>query len=171
VLDFLVLAAPRSGTAWASVWLTGQYSVCYHDPLWDWYFEDLDQLAISHPRELCGVSCTGLANFPDWVMRHPAPKVILHRPPAEVAVSAKKRFNRSAPGELFFRNLDRIPGLHVPWTDLWENAAPIYEHLLHLPFDEKRHALLKGLRIETQERKMSPELRQQYARQGALLRD
>lgn len=171
MIDFMVIAAPRSGTAWASVWLTGRYSVCYHDPLWDRHVLDIDAMSDKHPHELCGISCTGIANFPDLVNRHPARKVILHRNRDEVAASAKRAFDWPAPSEYFFSNLGRIEGMHVPWTDLWENPEPIYEHLLQQKFDVDRHARLRHLRIETKRRQMSPELRRRYALDGVMIRD
>lgn len=171
MIDFMLIAAPRSGTAWASVWLTDRNSFCYHDPLWDTHFEDLDRLAVSHERELCGIACTGVANFLDWVVRHPAKKLILHRPRAEVGASAMRTYGWPPPTEQFFRNLERIPGLHRPWTDLWENPREIWEYLMPDPFDAHRHAVLRRLNIQTQPRTMSPELRARYAREGVILRD
>lgn len=146
MIDFMVLAAPRSATAWCSVWLTTGYTMCYHDPLWDWPHSELDQL--HHPTLRVGIACTAVGNFPEWVNRHPAKKVILYRPPGEVNLSLQRLGLPPCPPELF-DNLDRIEGMHVPWTEVFEKPARIFTYLLGIPFDAERHQQLKALKITT----------------------
>lgn len=165
MIEFMVIAAPRSATAWCSVWLTTGYTMCYHDPLWDRPHRELDLL--THPTLRVGISCTGLGNFPAWVNKHPAKKVILHRPPAEVNHSLQRLGLPACQPELF-ANLDHIEGLHVPWTAVFEDPARLYTYLLGVPFDAVRHQQLKALVITTdfvqRAQRSNPAARQQFIR-------
>lgn len=145
MIDFMVIAAPRSGTAWAANWLTTDQSLCLHDPLWENHYEELD--ARKPPGRLFGIACTGVALFPDWVNRHPARKVILHRDLAEIDASLAKIGAESIAGT-WHGVLDRIQGTHVHWREIFEAPARLYEFLLQRPFDAARHALLRTLLIE-----------------------
>lgn len=155
----MVIGPPRSGTAWASVWLSA-----YHDPLWDYFYADLDTLD-------SGICCTGLGLFPDWVSRHPAPKVILHRAIGEVDASLSQ-LGLPPVDATFFHNLEQMDGLHVHWTELFTNANKIWEHLIGEGFDVWRHKQLKMLKITTdwQARRaaQSPAVRKKYADHGIL---
>lgn len=159
-IEFMVLAAPRSGTAWASVWLEA-----YHDPLWDYFYEDLDQLS-------GGICCTGLSMFPAFVQHHPARKVVLHRPKDDVVASlAKMGLGPGHPN--LFRNLDEIKGaVHCDWRDLFNpsTARTLYTWLTQKPFDEQRHKHLTMMHITTDWRArqaaMNPDIPKRYAARG-----
>lgn len=141
MIEFMLLAAPRSGTAWAANWLTTDRSLCLHDPLNRWTVPELDRRA--SPRML-GIACTAsalLANTRD----HSARKVILHRDQQEIRESMARLQIR---GDYDFKALDRIKGMHCDWQQLFTDPAPIYEFLLQRPFDEERHAELKGMNIQ-----------------------
>lgn len=157
----MVIGPPRSGTAWASVWLDA-----YHDPLWDVYYEDLDSDLAG-----LGICCTGLGLFADFVNRHPAPKLILHRDQAEVNASLAV-LGLPAVDPRLFPNLAQIDGLHVHWTELFTNGPKIWRHLKTTEFDHWRHKQLKMLRITTdwQARRdaQSPVVRKKYADHGIL---
>lgn len=157
----MVLGAPRSGTTWAAAWLD-----CIHDPLWDHYYEDLDTEVFG------GVSCTALAMFPEWVNRHPAPKVILHRPLAEIDISLRTQGLPTITPHIV-NNLNKIKGLHVNWKDLFSNPEPIWKHLKESAFDAQRHALLKDVNIQdnwkARQKTSSPEVRRKFAKRGILL--
>lgn len=132
----MVLGSPRCGTAWAAEWLGA-----VHDPLWDTFYLDLDRLDT-------GISCTGVAQFWEWCNRHPAPKVILHRPALEVASSLRLMGLPHCP-QAVFEGLEKVEGLHVRWTDLWRKPHAIWERLRPGErFDGERHALLKGVNIQ-----------------------
>jgi hypothetical protein len=140
MIKFMILGLPRSGTSWATVWLEMEGHNVIHDPTNNHHYNELDDLAVD------GIIDTGLYIFPEWLNDHPAKKVILHRERKEV-ITSMTRIRKSV---YMFRpdRLDRIEGLHVPWTDLFENPAPIYNHLFDTPFDEMRHARLREFRIE-----------------------
>lgn len=143
-IQFMILAAPRSATTWASNWLTTDTTLCLHDPLWQWSRDELDGL--QSPRRL-GVACTGLALFPEWVNAHPARKVILHRDLNEVDESLK-RIGMTACGEQWEGVLDRIKGVHLPWSDLFARPQYIYEYLLDIPFDAERWTALREMNVQ-----------------------
>jgi hypothetical protein len=159
MIQFMVIGAPRSGTAWAAEWLGA-----VHDPLWDRFYLDLDELS-------GGISCTGLGMFPWWVNQHPARKVILHREPRDVNASLNRLNCGSCPPEVF-EGLAKIEGMHVPWTDLWDKPQPIWEHLIGFGFDERRHTLLKTVNIQTDDwkwRKTPERVRRRYAQIGVIV--
>lgn len=144
MIEFMIIAAPRSGTAWAANWLTTDRVICLHDPLFDYHFEDLD--AIDIPLKSIGIACTGLALFPRWVNKHPCPKVILHRSRDEVAASLAAA-NLPPCAREVFDGLDRVAGLHRPWTDLYRRPRMIWEHLRDDAFDGARHKQLAQLNV------------------------
>lgn len=140
MIQFMLLAAPRSATAWCANWLTTERSLCLHEPLSQWSHEQLDQRACSRT---FGIACTTSALLS--INRHPARKVVLHRDPAEVRASmALLRIE----GDYDFTALDNVQGQHYSWTDVFENPKPIYEYLLEQPFDAERHDVLRGLNIQ-----------------------
>lgn len=136
----MLLAAPRSGTAWAANWLTTDTSLCLHDPMFKHTHAELD----ARPGErTLGIACTVSALLE--INQHPARKVILHRDPAEVRASMAILGIR---GDYDFHALDRVEGQHHDWMDLFNNPKPLYEYLLERPFDEERHDLLRRLNVQ-----------------------
>lgn len=144
MIEFMVLSAPRSGSTWAANWLTTDTTLCLHDPLFTRHYSELD--GIQTPKRL-GVSCTGLAWFPDWVNAHPARKIVLHRDIGEINESLES-IGLSELSIEYILKLESIDAIHLPWTDLFERPKFIYETLLELPFDEERHALLKEIEMQ-----------------------
>ncbi len=146
MIEFMVLALPRSGTTWASNWLTTDATLCLHDPLYRYHYAELDAIKSD---KMIGVSCTGLYHFGEWVNKHPARKVILHRPLNEIndSMRAIGLPELSAEEE---EKLNRIDGFHTRWTDLFTYPDPVYEYLLQKPFDAERHAELKMIEMQPQ---------------------
>lgn len=138
MIEFMVIALPRSGTTWASNWLTTDDTLCLHDPLWDRHYSELDDIV---SKKRLGVSCTGLMLFPEWLNAHPARKVILHRDVVEVNASlhaiGMPTLEHDAENKLW-----RIAGRHVAWDALFNHPREIYEYLLQKEFDDERHAEL-----------------------------
>jgi hypothetical protein len=139
----MVIAAPRSGTAWCANWLSDGKYLCLHDPLWDHHYRDLDLFA--GPQT--GVACTGLGYFPEWVNQHPAPKVILHRPLHEINNSLATLGLPDCPPKLF-NNLWKIDGLHVHWTSLFgADVELVHRHLRIGDFDPMRWSMLRDMNV------------------------
>lgn len=156
MIDFMIIAAPRSGTAWAANWLTDSHSFCHHDPLFERHYSELD--AIEPDGRVMGVACTGLANFPEFLKGHPARKVILHRRPDQVNDACMSLGFPPVPMQLF-KNLENIDGLHVPWTYLFAKPEHIHRFLFgDRPFDARRHQLLVGLNVQRDLEQIKPNL-------------
>lgn len=142
----MVLGAPRSGTAWAANWLSTDRTLCLHDPLFKHHYSDLEHI---QTRKRLGIACTGSALFPDWVLHHPAPKLILHRNFDEINCSLDRVGLPGLPPLWYTGVLDQIDGLHVDWQELFHNPEPIWSHLLpDIPFDAERHAMLRELEVQ-----------------------
>ncbi len=146
-IEFMLLAAPRSGTTWAANWLTTDTTLCLHDPLLKWMKDELDTLESHKKGRRLGIACTGLAMFPEWVNAHPARKIILHRPLTEIDASLQS-MGMTPCSNHWQGVLDRIDGVHLSWSDLFERPQYIYEYLLDLPFDPERWALLREINVQ-----------------------
>lgn len=140
----MVIAAPRTATAWCANWLTTDRTLCLHEPLSEFTYAELD--ARKGPRTL-GIACTVSALFHDRINQHPAKKLILHRDPEEIVVSMRRL---GISGGYQFNALDRVKGMHCDWRDVFEKPKVIYEYLLGYPFDPERHDLLKGFNIQNE---------------------
>lgn len=150
MLDFMVIALPRSGTTWAANWLTTESIFCAHDPLWTTHYNDFDEVIPQRAKgRLAGISCTAIWRWPHWLSRHPARKLILHR---DVDAVRKSMIDASLPpvGRESAEHLHSIEGTHVTWTDLFEpdRASMIWGFITDgLPFDNERHRELTQLCI------------------------
>ncbi len=60
MLSFMLLAAPRSATAWAANWLTTDTTLCLHELSTRWAMEELDNVPCG---KVLGVVCTALALY------------------------------------------------------------------------------------------------------------
>lgn len=141
----MVISLPRSGSTWVSNWLTTDTTLCIHDPLWTVHYEDWDKIEST---KTLGISCTGIALWPDWVNNHPARKVILHRDHSEIERSLRTSLGLEEEYNPSGDNLDKIRGMHVPWTNIFTDPKPIYEYLLNRPFDQERHRELVKMHIQ-----------------------
>lgn len=142
MIEFMVIAAPRSGTTWAANWLTTDTTLCLHDPLFQHHYSELDAIP---SKKMVGVSCTGLYNFPEWVNAHPARKIILHRDLKEINQSLAAI---GLPELASISGLDAIEGYHCDWMDIFERPAGLYEHLLGKEFDAERHKYLAEIEMQ-----------------------
>ena len=148
MIQFMVLGLPRSGTTWAANWLTTDRTLCIHDPIARYSFNELDSLRFGG--RVVGISCTSAWTIPDKINRHEARKLVLERDMDDV--------NRSLSGmgmttitDRCVNLFDKIEGFRVDYKDLFDPAvAPIiWAHLLpHIPFDEFRHKELCGFHVQ-----------------------
>lgn len=133
MIDFMIVALPRSGTTWAANFFTEGRVMCFHDPLYTTHYSDWDrQLPLRAPEGAkVGVSCTGIWRWADWLNDHPARKVILRRDFGEIQQSMREiglpELESSAEAAI-----ERIQGKHVSFTDLFSEAGCflIWNHLL-----------------------------------------
>lgn len=145
MIDFAILALPRSGTTWAANWLTTEHSLCLHDPMADISPSGLQAFGGQDDGRLHGVSCTALWMQPDWVVANVKRWLILERSIDEVNCSLRAIGLGDMPEESVqaFRSMS---GPRAPMSDLFRvgTARVIWEYLVPgLPFDVQRHALLK----------------------------
>lgn len=158
MIEFMVLGAPRSGTAWAANWLTTERTLCLHDVLFDCDLDDVDKVPCD--RKL-GVADTGLGLFPDWVKKHPARKVVLRRDLRQINKSLREAGLQEIQAE-WYRRLYNLTGpevMHVEWNVLFEGPEIIHHHLFgnSIPFDGARHALLARLNVQVDFEKVDPD--------------
>lgn len=149
MIDFMLIGLPRSGTTWLANLLNTDYTTCEHDPLnlvhysrWDESFGDIPG------RVSCGVSCTGIWRWHDWVVNHPAKKIIIHRNPREVEKSLAEL---DIPMDLTgWETLFDIPGLHVNFEDLFIErvAKRIWEQVTVERFNPFRFNILSKMSIQ-----------------------
>lgn len=153
-IEFMVIGAPRSGTAWAANWLTTEKTLCLHDALFRHTPEDLDKIQCSRA---LGLADSGLWHFPEWVAAHPAKKVILHRKECEIAASLKKAGFPPLHANCW-QALHDMVGLHIDWRVLFEGPEMVHHYLFgNTPFDLERHTLLTKLNVQADFEKIDPD--------------
>lgn len=147
MLDFMVVALPRSGTTWAANWLTTDDTICIHDPLYTLHYEDWDKWEL--PDRKVGVSCTGIWRFKEWLNKHPSRKIVLHRDLDEVNASmVALGLPECTPMDI--KALYAVDGWHWGMEDLFDanSACRIYEYLLKKEFDINRHQQLVQIEMQ-----------------------
>lgn len=139
MIDFAIIALPRSGTAWASVFLGD----CEHDPL---AYTSLEELS---KRDGGGISCTAMWLYPEFVYTNIKRWVILENDPLMVNKWGMENGFQPLSEEALhiFSNL-RGPRIHYSSLFHKETAKDIFEYLRpDMKFDEKRFELLSRLNI------------------------
>jgi hypothetical protein len=155
MIHFMVLGLPRSGTAWASNWLTDSLMVCHHDPLFQHPVEALDSLPCDE--RVLGIADTGLWKFPEFLASHPARKVMLHRDLDEVNASLR-RSGLPPVSRTHERMLWEIDGAHCDWRMLFEQPRFIYHYLFGVVMlDTLRHSMLCKLNVQADFEKLDPD--------------
>jgi hypothetical protein len=151
MLNFMLIGLPRSGTTWAANLFTTDYSLCHHDPLYTTHYKDWDK-EFSNNKLKIGISCTGIWRWSDWLNKHPAKKVILHRDVLEIS---KSMLEIGLPPLDYIEDpkaLDNIQGLHVQHKDLFDckKCCDIWDYLMDgdIPFNWERHRLLIDIEMQ-----------------------
>jgi hypothetical protein len=149
-LAFRVYGLPRSGTSWASVWLSQWPLVCLHDPCEHMGWEEIEvwAQACREDGKLPGISCTGMWMHPD---HDPSvPTLRLERPLVEIDLSLCRLGVPRLPRAMVER-FNALPYPMLAWTDLFDSkrAWKVWKALLgeRLPFDADWHRRLRQLRI------------------------
>lgn len=139
MIEFMVIANPRSATTWAANWLTTDTTLCMHDPLFTKKVGELDSIESS---KALGISCTAIQKYREYLSTHSARKVIVHRDDCVESLDRIGLFGFRPP------DLSAINGMHVYWHDLFNKPKEIYEFLLQKEFDAERHAELVQMNIQ-----------------------
>lgn len=128
-MKFMIIGLPRSGTTWAANWLSTDDCLVQHDPLYRAHYTAWDA-------KFQAVSCTGIWRWPEWVNAQKCPKIILHRPEAEIMSSLEKLGISDAiqPGDA--KKLEDIAGFHVHWSHMttsWPEACRAWDFVRRDP--------------------------------------
>ncbi len=161
MIDFAVIALPKSATSWAANWLTTDESVCVHDPMvWHTPDEMADLRAINSAQsKYRGVACTGLWMVPGWVEQNVSRWVIVERPIEEVNAGLAAMGLGPMP-EHCVRQFAKMPGERISMGALFEEATAhaVWNKLLpHVPFDRERHKLLTELMVTPAFQRIEPD--------------
>jgi hypothetical protein len=144
---FRVYGLPRSGTTWASNWLTTDHSLCWHDPCESAYPGDIERWAARQPR-LPGISCTGSWHYRDWAPE--VPTICLDRPYAEILASLE-RLGLPGFSEGVYSLFQALPFPRYTLADMLNPviAKEIWTRLLpSVPFDQERHWELAKMNVQ-----------------------
>lgn len=152
MIDFMVIALPRSGTTWAANWLTTDTTLCLHDYL---AYKTLSEINDNYKTsKRLGLSDTGLFGYKEKLNKHPAKKVILHRDINEINASLTDLGIPPMPS--ITNLLESIDGLHVHYKDLFNKPEPIWDYLIGTTFDGERHSLLKQMQVQPEFAALAP---------------
>lgn len=150
MIDFMVLGGPRSATTWVANLLTTDDTLCMHDPLLEYTRAYLDQIVI--PGKKLGISCTASLLFPEWLVKHPAKKIILWREPREINVALERLgLTPINPGKHAAR-VNILEGVHVYYWESVFNGGTAQQicKYLGVPFCPHRHNELRAMNIQPQ---------------------
>jgi hypothetical protein len=147
MLNFIVTGLPRSGTTWIANWLTTDDTLCIHDPLYKHKLEELDLLQTDN---LLGISCTAIWRFQDFLINHPARKIVIHRDLEEINDSLANEMGVDITTYEQKELLNNIDGMHFSFESLFDpvEAKKMYEYALQKPFDPVRHAYLVEMNVQ-----------------------
>ena len=156
-LSFMVLGGPRSATTWAANWLTTDTTFCLHDPLLEYTRRQLDVMTI--PDKLIGIACTSSILFPEWVLKHPAKKIMLYRPVEEINYSLETLGLPTLDAYAHFKRMKVLMDKGIEpifWQSLFDRevAAKVWKTLIGTPFDSYRHDLLIQFNVQPQFRNL-----------------
>ena len=146
MIDFMVLALPRSGTAWVANLLTTDSSLCIHEAFMDHSINDLD----TRPHDgMLGIAETSAFTKVDEINQHSAKKLVIERPFNEVNESIAKLGFKAMP--LYSDDLMiQLKGYRIAFKDLfnYDIMAEAYYYLLRKELNQERHRMLCQMNIE-----------------------
>jgi hypothetical protein len=146
MIDFMVLALPRSGTAWVANLLTTDTSLCIHEAFMDHSINDLDNRSYNG---LLGIAETSAFTKVDEINQHSAKKLVIERPFNEVNESIVRLGFKAMPSysaDLMIQ----LKGYRIAYKDLfnYEIMAEAYYYLLRKELNQERHRMLCQMNIE-----------------------
>ena len=146
MIDFMVLALPRSGTAWVANLLTTDTSLCIHEAFMDHSINDLDNLSYDG---MLGIAETSAFTKVDEINQHSAKKLVIERPLNEVNESIAKLGFKAMPSysdDLMIQ----LKGYRIAFKDLfnYDIMAEAYYYLLRKELNQERHKMLCQMNIQ-----------------------
>ena len=146
MIDFMVLALPRSGTAWIANLLTTDSSLCIHEAFMDISIDDLD----NRPYDgMLGIAETSAFTKVDEINQHSAKKLVIERPLNEVNESIAELGFKAMPSysaDLMIQ----LKGYRIAYKDLfnYEIMSEAYYYLLRKELNQERHKMLCQMNIQ-----------------------
>jgi len=146
MIDFMILALPRSGTAWVANLLTTDTSLCIHEAFMDHSIDDLDNRSYDG---MLGIAETSAFIRVDELNLHSAKKLIIDRPFDEINNSIVKLGFKAMPSysaDLMIQ----LKGYRIAYKDLfnYDIMAEAYYYLLRKELNQERHRMLCQMNIE-----------------------
>jgi hypothetical protein len=144
MIDFMVLALPRSGTAWVANLLTTDTSLCIHEAFMDHSIDDLDNRSYDG---MLGIAETSAFTKVDEINQHSAKKLVIERPLNEVNESiAELGFKTMLSYDLMIQ----LKGYRIAFKDLfnYDIMAEAYYYLLRKELNQERHRMLCQMNIQ-----------------------
>lgn len=142
----MVLALPRSGTAWVANLLTTDTSLCIHEAFMDHSINDLD----TRPYDgMLGIAETSAFSRADELNLHSAKKLIIDRPFDEINKSIAELGFKAMPSysaDLMIQ----LKGYRIAYKDLfnYEIMSEAYYYLLRKELNQERHKMLCQMNIQ-----------------------
>jgi hypothetical protein len=178
---FLIVALPRSRTAWLSVLCTTGMSICYHDAMEG--MRDLSQMSDKYQSEFykyIGLADIGLGFFLDWILENIGPRtLIVDRDPLTVEDElVSMGLPRTNYADLLHKKLLEFKKhplvMWVPYESLDTKRVveKIYWHLMPgQAFDEERYEELSKMHITTSLERALAAVQRNRSNSDVLLKD
>lgn len=150
MLDYIIIALPRSGTAWVANLLSSEDRVCRHDPLGTL----IDPVKVIELEGGC--ADTGMGYFPELVNKVRA-KVVIQRPRVD-CMRGLKAIWVNLPGvamETLEARISQVDAdLIVKFDDLFsfDSSNAIHKLCLGRELSHERHAFLQEMNVQTRAR-------------------
>lgn len=144
MIDFMVIALPRSRTTWLANFLTTDKTFCYHDPLagMSSYREVLDLKT----DRITGIADTGIGFFDLSIFD--CPKVIIERDLSAVNAEMSKMLGMGIDLRDLSRRIASLEGLRIKFEEINDRLEEIWNYCTELPFDRLRAEHLKNMNVQ-----------------------
>jgi hypothetical protein len=142
----MVLALPRSGTAWVANLLTTDTTLCIHEAFMDHSINDLDNRSYDG---MLGIAETSAFTKVDEINQHSAKKLVIDRPFDEINKSIAELGFKAMPSysaDLMIQ----LKGYRIAYKDLfnYEIMSEAYYYLLRKELNQERHKMLCQMNIQ-----------------------
>jgi len=144
MIDFMIIALPRSRTTWLSNFLTTDKTFCYHDPLAE--MSSYKEILELKTDRITGIADTGVGYF-DLSM-FPCRKLIIERNLEDVNREMSKMLNIPVDMSDLQRRIEDIDGVRIQFDDINARLQDIWEYCTGLPYDALRGESLKNYNVQ-----------------------
>ena len=152
MIDFMIVALPRSRTTWLANFLTTDKTFCFHDPLAE--MSSYRELFALKTDRITGIADTGIGYF-DLAEFH-CPKVIIERDLSAVNAEMSAMLGMDIDLSDLSRRIASIEGLRIGFDEINDRLEEIWDHCTGLPFDSLRAEHLKNMNVQVRELPINP---------------